>query len=465
MMNNNDLLMIFLEKYAFTIINFLLVLTLIFVVLLAIRLIIFYLEKNRIESEITKDSVKKIINEKDYRINILDKSGELLSDEDIEDVLQEYILDSIYTLNKKSNKKIEKELIKYQSNIDNKRDKLTGLFGSDRLRLAFKDTGSFIFLNLNGLRSINKNEGYKEGDKQIITFTEILKSILPKDAHIYRINGDEFAVDLPEFKKNESENLVLLMVEKLTENAEFKIDVAVGVVCKEELDDKSIDCVIMKAEENMHTNKLTAKSSRRSQLIYTLLDVLGERSFETEEHAIRIKDYAVAMGRKMNLTRNVINELILLSYLHDIGKIGIPDSILTKPGKLREEEWQIMKNHAKLGSDLIKKIPDLKSISQGILYHHENWDGTGYPEGLSGIAIPLVSRIIRVVDSYDAMTSTRLYNLVKSKKSALEEIKKCSGTLYDPEIVDVFIEVAENDITEEDLENKREERSNVIKFA
>src|SRR6056297_2302828 len=125
---NDTALIIFLERYAFTIINFLLVLSLIFIILLAIRLVIFYLEKNRIESEITKDSVKKIINDKDYKINIYDKSGEILPDEDSEEILQEYILESMYTLNKKSSRKREKELNKYQNSIDLKKDKLTGLF-------------------------------------------------------------------------------------------------------------------------------------------------------------------------------------------------------------------------------------------------------------------------------------------------------------------------------------------------
>src|SRR6056297_100559 len=170
---NDTALIIFLERYAFTIVNFLLVLSLILVVLLAIRLVIFYLEKNRIETEITKDSVKKMINEKDYKINIYNKSGEILPVEDSEEVLQEYILDGIYSLNKKSSKKIGKELSKYQKNIDSKKDKLTGLFGRDKLKIEFKDTGTFVYFNLNGLRKINKEEGYKEGDLQIITFTQV----------------------------------------------------------------------------------------------------------------------------------------------------------------------------------------------------------------------------------------------------------------------------------------------------
>ncbi|MDW7669394.1 MAG: HD domain-containing phosphohydrolase [Bacillota bacterium] len=458
---DNTTLITFLERYAFTIINFLLVLSLITVILLAIRLVIFYLEKNRIETEITKDSVKKIINEKDYKINIYNKSGEILPDEEREEVFQEYILDGIYTLNKKSSKKIEKELSKYQRNIDSKRDKLTELFGRDKLKIEFKDTGSFIYFNLNGLRKINKEEGYKEGDNQILTFTQVVQDILPKKANMYRINGDEFAVDLPEFSKNESEKLIILMAEKLSGNENFKIDVAVGITFKEELEDRRIDSVIMKAEENMHKNKLTAKTSIRSQLIYTLLDVLGEKSFETEEHAVRLKDYALAIGENMGLARDLLNELILLSYLHDIGKVSIPDSILTKPTKLKEEEWKVMKTHTKMGSDLIKKIPDLESISHGILYHHENWDGTGYPEGLSGKNIPLVARIIRIVDSYDAMTNTRTYNLVKSKEEAVEEIKKYSGILYDPEIVEVFIEVSKNYV----VDDFKEDKGKIIKFG
>jgi diguanylate cyclase (GGDEF)-like protein len=416
---------------------------------------IFYLEKKRIEEDITKDSVKELIKEKGFKIDIYNKSGEILSDEDSEEVLQEYILDGMYTLNRKTSKKVEKELLKYKRNIDSKKDKLTGLFGRERLKIDYKEKGSFIYFNLNGLRNINKEKGYQEGDRQILTFSNNVKTIIPKDVALYRINGDEFAVDLPKFKKNEAEKLIILLVEKLSGDENFKIDVAVGIVCKSEMEDKSFDSIIIKAEENMHKNKLTAKTSIRSQLIYTLLDVLGEKSYETEEHAIRLKDYAVSIGKKMKLSRNMINELVLLSYLHDIGKISIPDSILKKPTRLKEEEWNIMKTHTKMGADLIKRIPDLKSISEGIYYHHENWDGTGYPEGISGEAIPLVSRIIRVVDSFDAMTNTRTYNIVKSRKIALEEIKNNSGTMYDPEVVEIFLEIIEKEVKDD----------NIIKFA
>ncbi len=459
-MNNRDVMIIFLEKYALIIINFLLVLALILVVLLALRLVIFYLDKKRIEEDMTKNSVRELIKEKGYKIDIYNKRGEVLSDEDREEVLQEYILDGMYQLNRKSSRKVEKELIKYRTNINSKRDKLTGLFGRERLKIDYEETGSFIYFNLNGLRNINKEKGYQEGDRQILTFSKIVKTILPKDTALYRINGDEFAVDLPNFKKNEAEKLIILLVEKLSGDQHLKIDVAVGIVCKSEVPDKSFDKVIIKAEENMHRNKLTAKTSIRSQLIYTLLDVLGEKSYETEEHAVRLKDYAVSIGRKLNLSRNMLNELVLLSYLHDIGKISIPDAILKKPTKLKEDEWKIMKTHTEIGSDLIKRIPDLKSISEGILYHHENWDGSGYPEGISGENIPLVSRIIRVVDSFDAMTSTRTYNVVKSRRTALEEIKNNSGTMYDPEVVEIFLEIIEN----EDVEGE-EKNNNLIKFA
>jgi HD-GYP domain-containing protein (c-di-GMP phosphodiesterase class II) len=143
-----------------------------------------------------------------------------------------------------------------------------------------------------------------------------------------------------------------------------------------------------------------------------------------------------------------MNDIILLAYLHDIGKMSIPDAILTKPTKLSSIEWETMKRHPKLGADFVGRIPDLSSAATGILYHHENWDGSGYPEGLSETNIPLVARIIRVVDSFDAMTNTRSYNRIKTKTEALNEIINYSGVHYDPEVVDVFSEIIRNEIEE-----------------
>ncbi|HAL73528.1 MAG TPA: hypothetical protein DCM45_00370, partial [Clostridiales bacterium] len=130
---------------------------------------------------------------------------------------------------------------------------------------------------------------------------------------------------------------------------------------------------------------------------------------------------------------------------HDIGKIGIPDAILQKPTRLSRDEWEIMKRHTEKGFDLAKSTPELNNISEFILHHHERWDGSGYPAGLSGTKIPKLSRILSVIDAYDVITNTRPYKKAQSKAEAIEEIKRCAGSQFDPEIVDVFIEIMTSD--------------------
>jgi len=133
-----------------------------------------------------------------------------------------------------------------------------------------------------------------------------------------------------------------------------------------------------------------------------------------------------------------IANLKLLSLLHDIGKTGIPESILLKPGKLDEDEFSIMQKHCEIGYRISNTMPELVPIAEGVLCHHERWDGKGYPQGLVGANIPIMSRIVAVLDTYDAMTNDRPYRKALSKHEAIEEIKCCSGTQFDPEVVNVF---------------------------
>jgi HD-GYP domain-containing protein (c-di-GMP phosphodiesterase class II) len=126
--------------------------------------------------------------------------------------------------------------------------------------------------------------------------------------------------------------------------------------------------------------------------------------------------------------------------LHDIGKIGIDNSILNKPGKLSKNEWEIMKKHSEIGYRIAMSSPELEPIAEYILAHHERWDGNGYPQGLKGEEIPLLSRILAVVDSYDAMTEDRVYRKAMTHQAAIEEIKKNAGTQFDPNIAQIFID-------------------------
>lgn len=146
------------------------------------------------------------------------------------------------------------------------------------------------------------------------------------------------------------------------------------------------------------------------------------------------------LGEKLDLEMSEIDELRIVAELHDIGKIGIDQDMLLKPGKLTVEEYEIMKTHSEKGYRIIRASSELQNVALGVLHHHERWDGTGYPMGLKGKEIPLFARIITLVDSYDVMTNDRIYKKAIGEAEAIEEIKRCSGTQFDPRIVEAFLE-------------------------
>ncbi|MGL4772345.1 MAG: HD-GYP domain-containing protein [Clostridium sp.] len=167
---------------------------------------------------------------------------------------------------------------------------------------------------------------------------------------------------------------------------------------------------------------------------------LEVNSGETEQHTNRVLINAIKIGERLNLSLSQLDELKIAAEFHDIGKIGISQDILHKPGALTRDEYEIMKTHTEKGYRIIKASSELKSVAESVLYHHEKWDGTGYPIGLKGSGIPLLARIISVCDAYDVMTNDRVYKKAMSKEAAILELKRCSGTQFDPEIVKVFIE-------------------------
>ena len=172
---------------------------------------------------------------------------------------------------------------------------------------------------------------------------------------------------------------------------------------------------------------------------------LFERSFETEEHAERIGSLCAVVGEHLHLSHDDIDRLKLFAYLHDIGKIGISDQILNKPGPLNDDELLVMKTHPEIGYRIAMASPDFASIADLILTHHERWDGTGYPNRIAGERIPLLSRILAVADAYDAMTEDRVYRKAMSREAAMEEIRKNAGTQFDPQIAALFLEIVVRD--------------------
>ena len=215
----------------------------------------------------------------------------------------------------------------------------------------------------------------------------------------------------------------------------------------DEITKQNTDYVKMLDEKNIQIQKMSL------QTIATIANTIDAKDEYTRGHSRRVSEYSAAIARELGKSEQEIQDICSIALLHDIGKIGVPDSVLNKPGKLTQEEYQLMKQHTVIGADILKDIGMLKDIDIGAKYHHERYDGKGYPDGLKGEEIPPVARIIAFADAYDAMTSNRVYRKHLSDEKVLEELKKGKGTQFDPKAVQALITLIE----EHRLENIRPE--------
>ncbi|MGE3260222.1 MAG: HD-GYP domain-containing protein [Bacteriovoracia bacterium] len=223
-----------------------------------------------------------------------------------------------------------------------------------------------------------------------------------------------------------------------------------------------------KRKQKQADNLLVLPTSRFAEEVYpdvliealrSIVSSLEEKDSYTHGHSFRVAEYAVLLGEEIGLTEVQLREAELSALLHDVGKIGIPDSILLKPGRLTPAEFEIMKSHPVRSGKILEKISALSNLIPGIVHHHERFDGLGYPSGLKGDDIPLYGRIILIADTYDAMTSTRPYRLALNKEIAFEELVRCSGSQFDPYLVECFIRV----IRRLDQGDARRERDSIVK--
>ena len=178
-----------------------------------------------------------------------------------------------------------------------------------------------------------------------------------------------------------------------------------------------------------------------NQSLVTFAHAIDAKDQNTNGHSERVAIYSAEIAKRMGMSDEEQEQIYYMGMLHDIGKIGIPDAILKKPGKLTEEEMQIIRNHPTIGGEILKDFTAIQGISDGARYHHERYDGNGYNEGLKGEEIPLAARIICVADSYDTMSSKRVYKELHEENYILSELDQCSGKQFDPEIVPFMIEM------------------------
>jgi len=305
---------------------------------------------------------------------------------------------------------------------------------------------SVIMGDLNGLKLTNDVFGHAAGDLLLKKAGLLIKASCRKGDIVARWGGDEFVVFLPRTSLEEAEKILRRIKSRceLESDGPFQLSISLGVAQKTDAN-TSLYQVINEAEEAMYHNKFLEGKSHRHSLINTMVATLYAKSMETQEHADRLKDFCIAIGKELNLSIKEFDQLEILAMLHDIGKVGISETILQKPGPLTKEEWEQMKKHPQIGFRIAQNTPELVQVAESILSHHERWDGKGYPQGLEGDKIPLLSRILAVADAFDAMISDRTYRKAMSQEDAKNEIIKNSGTQFDPQIVEAFIKVLERD--------------------
>ena len=230
---------------------------------------------------------------------------------------------------------------------------------------------------------------------------------------------------------------------RANENAIYSISVSIGHSTKE-TQGQTVQDVARAAEEHLNRRKLLNQNSSHSGIVSSIMATLYAKNQETWQHSQRLGRLCQMMGKGLGMQQKELEDLQLLSKLHDIGKIGIDDRILNKPGKLNDDEWKIMKLHPEIGYRIVMTIPQLKHIASYILYHHERWDGTGYPMGLKGQEAPVSSRILSIADAFDAMTQDRIYRKAMPRVAVIQEIERNSGTQFDPDITSLFVELIKN---------------------
>lgn len=334
-------------------------------------------------------------------------------------------------------------------NVEIEKDSLTQLYTKQgfwqKLQILEREEVypvTVIVCNANSIGLINDVFGWGKGNEMLRMVADLLRENLPQSAFLARLEDGNMAAVFTEVEQKYAEQL-FENIRKLYQDANdtgIDTDLEYGIAVARNKE-KSLEDTYREAIDSMRTKKLMNGSSKKSSLMDSLTQTLTESDYETEEHVERTKEMAIRLGRTLNLTDSDLGKLALLAVLHDIGKIAIPHTILLKPGKLTPEEWEIMKSHTEKGYRIASASPELDSIAEYILHHHERWDGNGYPGGLKGEDIPLLSRIITVVDSHDVMVHDRPYHKAMSEEAAQEELLRCSGTQFDPHLVTVFLEV------------------------
>jgi diguanylate cyclase (GGDEF)-like protein len=336
---------------------------------------------------------------------------------------------------------------------------------------------SLAILDLDSFKVYNDSYGHPAGDRLLRQVGNVIKSTIRNADRAFRYGGDEFAILLPQTDIDDGIQVTERVRKAIAEgvnSADIPVTISIGLASWPD-DGISHTDIIAAADVTLYRAKRSGgnQSCRASgaltplqlggtdtdtansidikilEVIRALSDTVDARSYYTLNHSRRVADCSLALGKVLKLDTAEMSRLEACALLHDIGKMGINDQVINKTTELTGEEWNLVKTHPKLGSEIAGRIPQLGSCINGILHHHEHYDGSGYPLGLKGEEIPLEARILAIADSYVAMTSERSYSGTLNHEKAVEEIKKCAGVQFDPYLVEQFVCIDRNSIVEE----------------
>ncbi|MBC3889698.1 PAS domain S-box protein [Acetobacterium paludosum] len=326
-------------------------------------------------------------------------------------------------------------------------DHLTGLYNRrffdiemQRLNTERNLPLALIVSDVNGLKLTNDAFGHLVGDRLLKTVANTMKQVCRSDEIISRIGGDEFVILLPKTDSARVKQIVKQISDNLaSEILEMgSVSISSGWEIKTDMN-QDIEEILKSAEKKMYRHKVSERNSTRNDAILFIVKTLYEKFPREQKHAENVGELSEMLGKTVGLTNEEINELITAGNLHDIGKIAISNDILNKNGALSDEDWNEIRRHPEISYSILSTISNYASLANIILYHHERYDGKGYPKGLKGKEIPLQSRIITIADAYDVITSDSSYKKALRGEAAIAELRSGAGSQFDPDLVEAFI--------------------------